>query len=736
MSREAARIYSVLDGVTVYEPQGFDPANHLPSPIFVRQPEPSFRSVPVKDSAPAPVFGTFFGLCTATLEVGDADIYGGGEVCGRLRRNNDRQFFWNTSNPACMVRKGKVMYQSQPFLLGVRPDGSSFGVIAETTWKSRVSIGRKIRFSSEGPAFRVILIEKDSPQEVVKMLASLTGKIELPPLWALGYQQCRYSYFPQEKVASVADSLRKRRIPCDVIWMDIDYMDSYKVFTFHPEGFRDPKGLNDYLHDRKFKAVYMIDPGVKAEQGYAVDDEGMAKDCFVRKAGGEVFTGKVWPGKCHFPDFTDPAVCSWWASLYRDFMSVGIDGVWNDMNEPTILTSLKGILPKSLVHRGGVDGTAPGPHLRYRNVYGHYMVKASLDGIKAANPDKRPFLLTRAAFLGTQRYAATWTGDNFSDYKPMKDSVPMVLNMGLSGQPFAGPDIGGFLSDCSPELLRHWTSSGIYFPFARNHASKETVGQEPWAFDEKTENVCRTAIERRYRLLPYYYTLFEEASRTGLPVMRPVYWADVRDMALRAEDQAFLIGDDLLVIPRWCQNPSLPKGPWASFSLEDKDDGYQAWLALRPGAVIPLARLFQNTCDYNTDSITFLVNPGPDGRAHGSLYEDAGDGYGYRDGQFGRYDLDAVVSDGIISLSMDRVEGNLDNDRRRIRLGIIGNDSIVYSDWTEGYSVSMKVPDENGERRGLKDFDFVRLNNFAVNGQVKLLDLIMNSILPDTCKDD
>lgn len=718
------------DGVTVFVPEGFRASDHLPSPAFAKELVPA-EDGKAHNCALAPQFKRIFGKSIAVIETGDADLYGGGEVNGSLRRNNDKQYFWNTNNPACMVKKGKMMYQSQPFMLGVRIDGSAFGIIADTSWKSRLSTKGRVKFTSEGPLFRVVIIEKDTPQDVVMTLARLSGKMELPPLWALGYQQCRFSYYPQEQAAEVADKMRSLRIPCDVIWMDIDYMDSYKVFTYHPEGYHSPKALNGYLHGKNFKAVYMIDPGVKAEEGYAVDDQGRQNDYYLRDKKGRVFHGKVWPGECHFPDYTREDVCRWWASLYKDFMATGIDGIWNDMNEPTILTSLEGSIPKTVMHKGSVDGIAAGPHLRYRNVYGHYMVRASREGMLAANPDKRPFLLTRAAFLGTQRYAATWTGDNFSDYRPMKDSVPMVLNMGLSGQPFSGPDIGGFMKNCTPELLRHWTASGIYFPFARNHASKETIRQEPWAFDAETLDICRTAIERRYRLLPYFYTVFEEASRTGLPVMRPVFWTDIKDLELRREDQAYMVGHDLLVIPRWCQNPSLPKGDWACFGLEEKDDSYQSYLALRPGAAIPLAQLSQNTEEFDRGTVTFLVNTDADGKASGSLYIDGGDGFEYRKGEFARYEVKVETSDGVATLSLAKIEGKMEGKLSKIRMGLLDGERITYSDFAEADTVSLKVPAASHKGLDTERFRFTELEDYSVNKPVTLMELIKSEIVKE-----
>lgn len=725
------RTYTAQQGVTVYEPHGYDASQHSPSPIFIEELKPSAQEFEVSEKTGGlrPRFSSAFGKNTVSIEVGDADLYGGGEVRSDLRRNGDSQILWNTDNPTGLLDNGKRMYQSHPWLLGVRKDGSAFGIIADNTWKTVLSAKGRVKFRSEGPAFRVVIIEKDSPQEVMVALAELTGKMELPPLWALGYQQCRFSYYPQERVMGLADMLRSHRIPCDVIWMDIHYMDSYKIFTFSPEHFPDPKGLNDYLHALNFKSVYMIDPGVKAEEGYFVNDEGMAGDYFIKDADGNVYGGKVWPGECHFPDFTRPDVCSWWAGLYKDFMATGADGIWNDMNEPSVFVGFGGTMPDDNVHKGGVNGLPEGEHRRYHNIYGYLMVKASREGIMAANPDKRPFVLSRSNFLGGQRFAASWTGDNYSDYSQMKEAVPMSLNIGLSGQPFIGPDLGGFMRDCTPDLMRHWMASGIFFPFARNHSSVETIQQEPWAFDSETEDICRTAIERRYKLLPYYYTLFEEASRTGIPVMRPLFWHNPKDLSLRGEQQAYLIGNDLLVIPRWSESPILPKDGWNRFSLEEEDDGYQSYLALRQGAALPITGVFQNTVEYHTDSLTILVNPDSNGRAQGYMYEDEGDGYAYRDGIFARYSIEVQNAEGTVNLKMNRVEGKLDKGPRFIRMGYVCDDGVIYSQWARGDSVSMPEPKSSKTAIAAENLEFVYLENWSISKKQTKMELIMSNIV-------
>lgn len=684
---EAQHSYLVSDGVAVFYPKGYDAANHSPSPIFLRDLAPEGPVPP--DWAILPVFSESDGKHVAMIKTGeDVDFYGTGEVTGDLRRNGKKIQLWNVDTPSYELDGGSHLYQSHPWVIGVRTDGTAFGIIADNTWKSEIDIAENVRFESEGPAFRVIIIEKETPQALLATLADLTGNMEMPPLWALGYQQCRWSYNPDTRVKEIADSLRLHKIPSDVIWLDIDYMDKFKIFTFNKEQFPDPKRLNDYLHSKNFKAVYMIDPGVKIEKGYFVDDRGSEADYWVKDENGAVYEGKVWPGPCHFPDFTRPEVRNWWSGLYPDFMKQGIDGVWNDMNEPAVFDA--GTMPLTNQHQGG-DGLTPESHLRYHNVYGYNMVKASREGILRANPNKRPFLLTRSNFLGGHRYAATWTGDNASTREHMEMSIPMTITLGLSGQPFNGPDIGGFAGDVTPELLADWMAIGVYFPFVRNHSIKGSRAQEPWAFGKEILDICRTAINRRYMLLPYIYTLFREASVNGMPVMRPLFFADIKDLSLRKEQEAFLLGGDLMVVPRWAEQTAKPKGDWKSLNLEPADDGYQALLMQRPGSIIPIANLSQNTVEYSTDSLTLLVNIDTDNSATGIIYEDAGDGFGYKKGEYAEYKADARLVGNRLTVTLTRIGGKMEIKPKRLRIGFVTDEKIIYSPWTNSDTVTMKI---------------------------------------------
>ncbi len=622
------------EDAVLFVPAGLQPEALPPSFSLVKSPK---ICAPVPEGwRVTPVFSASAQRFRARVETDAAvDLYGGGEVAGPLRRNGTSIKLWNTDNYLYNKDQAKRLYQSHPWIMGVRPDGTAFGVIFDSTWKAELDCAGGLTFTCEGPAFPVLVLERSSPLGVLQALADLTGHMELPPKWALGYQQCRYSYEPDSRVRQIAAEFRQRRIPCDVLWVDIDYMRGYRIFTFDPVKFPDPAKLNRDLHEQAFHTVWMIDPGVKADPDYAVYQSGSAAQAWVTTAEGREFRGKVWPGACVFPDFTVPAVRNWWSGLYRDFLAQDIDGVWNDMNEPSVFDGPDGTMPETNRHRGG-EGLAPGPHRQYHNVYGMLMVRATREGLLALRPDRRPFLLTRSNFLGGQRYAATWTGDNESKDKHMQLSIPMSLTLGLSGQPFNGPDMGGYGKNATAEVWARWVSIGALFPLCRGHSEKEANNKEPWAFGPAVEQTARLALERRYRLLPYLYTCFNAAARSGVPVMRPLFLADPTDPALRREERAFLLGGDLLVQPAWAQGVAKPKGNWAPLSLVQGDgkDKHQAHLFVRGGAILPLGRVIQHTGERSDTPLTLLVCFDERGQAEGQLYEDAGEGFGYREGDY------------------------------------------------------------------------------------------------------
>jgi len=611
----------------------------LPSLCLVRPLEPS-GEVPA-DWAVVPEFSRVQGRHAVTITIpGGTDLYGTGEVPGGLRRNGARAVGWNFDNYG-WGRGEMSLYQSHPWVLAVRPDGTAFGVIADTPERILIDLRRDIRFEAAGPPFPVIVVAGDTPQEVLTRLAGLIGTMPLPPQWALGYHQCRYSYAPAGRVRDIVHGFRDRKIPCDVIWYDIDYMDRFRCFTVDTRGFPDMKGLNEEVHGLGFHTVAIIDPGIELEPGYHVFDSGEGIDAWVQDARGEAYTGRVWPGECVFPDFTMARVREWWGGLYGQFLALGIDGVWNDMNEPAVFDVASKTMPLGNVHRADPELGGPGRHSRFHNVYGMLMARATWEGVLRARPDRRPFVLSRANHLGGQRWAACWTGDNVADWEHLEDSVSMVLNLGLSGQPMSGPDIGGFAGAGDGPMFARWMGIGALLPFARGHTGKGNIDKEPWSFGGDVEATCRRALERRYRLLPYLYSLMREAAETGLPPVRPVFFADPADPALRAEDDAFLLGNDLLVACNTTPDDAwpaiaFPAGNWVKFSLVDGDldDPDLPDLYLREGAVLPVGPVLQFSGERPLDELTLLVNPGPDGTATGRLYEDDGDGYAYREGSY------------------------------------------------------------------------------------------------------
>ena len=709
----------VGDGIVEYVPVGFD-QEKTPSLILKEEPVATGEAMPA-DWELTPVYTVENGKASVSLKLtGDISLYGGGEVTGPLLRNGQYVKMWNTDNGAYGTDNGKRLYQTHPWVLGVRRDGSAFGIIFDTTWKAELYTNSdEVIYNTEGALFRTYIIERETPQDVLKGLVELTGTIQMPPRWTLGWHQCRFSYAPDSRVREVADTFREKNIPCDVIWMDIDYMRGYRVFTFDPNGFPDPRALNDDLHKKGFRAVYMIDPGVKYEPnaGYSIFDSGMENDVWLKTPDdpqygtSEYIIGDAWPGAVLFPDFTMPHVQEWWAGLYKDFLAMGMDGVWNDVNEPQVncihtnpnnlneKLDLQGdenrTLPYSTPHRGGGDLPA-GSHLMYHNAYGRLMVEASLKGIMAERPDQRPFLLTRSNLLGGQRFAATWTGDNYAAEDQMRLSVPMSITLGLSGQPFNGPDIGGFLGNTSGDLFANWIGFGVFMPFARGHACAGTNDKEPWAFGEDIEKTARMAIERRYRLIPYLYTLYYEASQSGLPIMQPVFFDDLTDLRLRDEQQAFLMGKDLLVVPAFAQNPMLPTGIWEDLSLieGDKLDKYQAKLKVKGGSIIPAGRVVQNTNENSFEPLTLIVCLDEEGKAEGQLYMDAGDGWSFKCGDYGMLTFTAERDGDTVRVRLASKEGDrkVEKEIKRVEAEVLLDGKVYKAQGSlkGGVKVSLK----------------------------------------------
>lgn len=661
---------SLGHGTTRFVPPGVRPSS-LPRSFALNGPREPLG--PASPDATAPVFEQVDGAWSAHVSASaDTSLYGTGEIAGPLLRNGFVTEAWATQpfriDPDGTAvpnydDRSKSLYQAHPWVLAVRPDGTAFGVLADTTHRLEIDLRDGIRFNSLEP-FAVIVIDGHDPAEVVRRLSDLTGRIELPPRWSLGHHQCRFSYHPDERVREIADELRRRRIPCDTIWIDIHYMDAYKVFTFDPDEFPDPSSTNDYLHRLGFKSVWILDPAIKAEPGYRVYEEGVEQEHFLVDADGDVYHAWTWPGEAAFPDFTRPETRRWWADHTVELLEHGMDGLWVDLNEPSPILPHGSELPEDLVHRGGGDIPA-GPHAQFHNVYGMLMSQATRDAMLEARPGSRPFVLTRSSYLGGQRYAATWTGDNVASWDHYRWSISMVLNLGLSGQPNSGPDIGGFAGMPSPELFAHWIGLGALLPFCRIHHGLEG-DQEPWSFGSQAESVARRALERRYRLLPYLYTCFWEASTTGMPIARPLFFAAPEDASLRSEDAAFLLGNDILVQPALEPDQphanATPSEGWLPFTLVGEEplrESAHPVLRLRPGALVPLGPSGQTTDEVFAGPMTLLASLNVDGKAVGRVYEDEGDGLGYVNGTYRLTTYEVRRRGDDVELRVVAVEGSM-----------------------------------------------------------------------------
>jgi alpha-glucosidase len=576
-----------------------------------------------------------------------APVYGLGERSNCLNRRGGRYELW-TSDPGGAYAPGDdPLYQSQPWLMSLH-QGRAFGLFLDNTFRTMIDVGctqdDTYSLVSRGGELRYYFIYGPALRTVIERLTDLTGRAELPPLWALGFHQSRWSYFPAQEIYALAKEFRHRQLPCDVIHLDIDYMDDFRCFTWDQNRFPEPRDMLLDLREQGFRCVTMIDPGIKTDPNYQIARNGMERNVFLKLPNGRLFHGPVWPGECYFPDFSNPAVRIWWGAQYRNLIKTGVAGFWNDMNEPAVFGRGGSTLPDVVVHDAEGRGAS---HAEVHNVYGLLMARASLIGLRALRPGRRPFLLSRSAFIGIQRYAMVWTGDNESTWDHLRLSIPMCLSLGLSGVPFSGPDVGGFAGTPSGELFARWMLAGALFPFYRVHTAVFTDRQEPWQFGPAVEQIARKALELRYRLLPYLYTACWQARQTGLPPLRPLVMEFQNDPNCFELDDQFMVGDAILVAPvidagATSRRVYLPAGGWLDYWTGEFFEGGETItvaapadhlpLYARPGRVIPHYPLIQHTDLARTiDRLILHVFPG---NGESELYEDEGDGMAYQAGYY------------------------------------------------------------------------------------------------------
>jgi alpha-glucosidase len=631
----------------------------------------------------------------------DEHYFGLGDKPGPLDRRNEAFTDWNTDAFGWQESTDPI-YKTIPFFLTFRK-GVASGIFLDNTWRTSFDFDKEYRdaysFGAENGPLDYYILYGPEPKAVVETWAWLTGTTPLPPLWSLGYQQSRYSYYPEAEVRRIASRLRSEHIPADVIWLDIDFQLKNRPFTVDPERFPHFDQMIQDLKAEHLHTVVITDLHIAdlPNAGYKPYDEGTAGDHFVKNPDGSTYVGTVWPGKAVFPDFTQKQSREWWGTLYADFVAKGVAGFWNDMNEPAIFLTPTKTMPDDVQHRIEEPGftTRVANHLEIHNVFGMQNSRGTFEGLLKLAPDARPFVMTRASYAGGHRYAATWTGDNSSTWNHLRQTTPQLLNLGLSGFAMAGADVGGFAGSPQPELLTRWLQVAAFHPIDRDHTAAGTRPQEPWE-DGTTEdlNLRRRYIEERYRLMPYIYTTAEEMSRTGVPIMRPLFLefpklgADNEPIDL-SNGNSFLLGPDLLV----AQSPypdelddysvSLPPVGWYDYWTGERVEGGADRKAIdntivqqpevhihrsldtlpvfvRAGAILPEQPLVESTDEVPEGPLTLRVYP-PSGfnkECSGSLYLDDGVSFAYKRGQYLRIGFTCRLSAQGVIVTVTAPEGS------------------------------------------------------------------------------
>ncbi len=634
----------------------------------------------------------------------DEKFLGLGEKTGNLDKRGNSYENWNSDVPAYAINHDPL-YQSIPFFIGVHGK-VTYGIFLDNSYRTKFNFGASTdeRFSSFSAAdgeMDYYIFGASTVAGIISDYTWLTGRMPMPPLWSLGYQQCRWSYFPESQLTGIAQQFRDKQIPCDVLYLDIDYMDSYKIFTWNKERFPQPKAMIGKLNGMGFHLVTIVDPGIKVENGYFAYDEGIANNFFAKYPDGSCYIGSVWPGRCHFPDFTRGPVRRWWGASFDRLVEPGVEGFWNDMNEP----SAWGQSIPNIVQFDFEGHKAP--ITRVHNIFGLEMARATFEGTKTLLKGKRPFVLTRAGYAGIQRYSAVWTGDNDATDDHMLLSARMVTGLGLSGVSFTGSDVGGFMGNPTEKLFTRWMSLGVYTPFFRNHSAWDTKSKEPWSFGLNVERMVREMIMQRYRLLPYIYSAFYESSVSGMPVARSlainytfdekVYWQNYQN--------EYLFGNNILVAPVSCnQNAAkvyLPEGGWYRLSSGEFYKGNMEVTVDAPPDDLPVFVKSPGIIPMQSDVQYTAQKPSPvmelhiyNGEKTGSFvyYEDDGLTYQFENGQYLRRIITFDPLRKVITLS--KAEGSFISKFTSIRL-ILHSFGEVMTVRSGGKEYSLKLKSVN-----------------------------------------
>ncbi len=617
----------------------------------------------------------------------DEKFFGLGEKTGNLNKRGNQYTMWNTDHPA-YDNTWDPLYVSIPFFIGER-NYKAYGIFFDNTYKSYFNMGasnnRFYWFGADDGEMNYYFIFGPDLKKVISSYTELTGRMQLPPMWSLGYQQSKWSYYPESTVRRIAQTFRDKKIPCDVIYLDIQYMNGYRVFTWDKNRFPNPDKMISDLKDEGFKIIPIIDPGVKADSNYFAAKEGLKKNLFVKYPDGKIYEGEVWPSWAYFPDFTMKAARDWWGEKLSSLLDQGVEGFWNDMNEPSVWGQAFPDIVQ--FNDNGFETT----HRKIHNVYAMEEAKATFDAYQKFSPNKRHFTLTRAGFAGIQRYSAVWTGDNVSNEESLRLACLMPQGLGLSGIPFVGSDAGGFIGVPSSRLYTRWMELGAFTPFFRGHSAINQKDKEPWAFGEEVEEWVRNIISLRYKLLPFLYNEFYDASVTGLPIMRPMFLNYQNDDECYT-DQAqyqFMVGDNLLVAPVVDETSNfkklyLPEGKWFDWWTGKIYDGNQ-WiiievpinqipLFIKEGGFIPMQQVEQFVEEKKMDELKVIVFPSAQSKYN--FYEDDGISNDYKNGKYSLTEFKSKLENNSGAISIKNSIDNYNTGRKDYFLKIVDTKNV------------------------------------------------------------
>lgn len=579
--------------------------------------------------------------------MGDECFYGLGDKTGFLNKRGYNYCNWNTDNPQPHVDSFTQLYKSIPFFITLRKN-AVFGLFFDNSFRSCFDMGKESDeyywFGADQGNLDYYFIGGSNMKEIIQGYTYLTGRAPLPQMWTLGYHQSRWGYRCEEDVRRIAKKMRENDVPCDVIHLDIDYMDAYKVFTIDEKKFPNMRQLTEDLAELGIRLVTIMDPGVKVEQGYNIYEEGIENRYFAVHPSGEVYENVVWPGDAVYPDFGREEVREWWGKNYKLLTDNGIAGIWMDMNEPA---SFEGEIPGDIVF---CDEERKSTHAEQHNLYGHNMARATYAGLRELT-GKRPFVITRACYSGSQKYTVGWTGDNHSIWAHLQMAIPQMCNLGVSGMPYVGTDIAGFGSDTTKELFCRWIQVGCFSPLCRNHSSIGTKAQEPWELGEEALSIYRKYLKLRYMLLPYYYDLCKLEEEEGIPMLRPLVLNYEKDDNVKNMNTQFMLGDSILVAPVVEQGMNqklvyLPEGNWYDFWTREKLEGNRYIIKEAPldecpmyvkeGSIIPMYAPRLSVSKEKDDAL-FLAVYSDDCECEYVHYQDNGEDFAYLNGEYNLY---------------------------------------------------------------------------------------------------